>query len=84
MTGAFAFTQHSGDARLRTLPIQRRSTSIRAAVSLSTTAALARDIKLELNELDLCAGVNASGSRGVQIALPPSPKTAFQDAARLA
>jgi bifunctional non-homologous end joining protein LigD len=53
-------------------------------VSFSAVVALARDIKLELDELDLRAGIKTSGSRGVHIALPLPPKTTFKDAARLA
>jgi bifunctional non-homologous end joining protein LigD len=53
-------------------------------VSFSAVVALAGDIKLELNELDLRAGIKTSGSRGVHIVLPLPPKTTFKDAARLA
>jgi bifunctional non-homologous end joining protein LigD len=52
-------------------------------VSFSAVVALARDIKLQLDQLELRAGIKTSGSSGVHIALPLPPKTTFQDAARL-
>lgn len=53
-------------------------------VSFRMVVALARDIKLQLDELELRAGIKTSGSSGVHIALPLPPKTTFQDATRLA
>jgi bifunctional non-homologous end joining protein LigD len=53
-------------------------------VSFGAVVALARDIKLQLDELGLRAGLKTSGSSGVHIALPLPPKTTFQDATRLA
>jgi bifunctional non-homologous end joining protein LigD len=53
-------------------------------VSFNAVVALAGDIKRELDELDLSAGIKTSGSRGVHIAIPLPAKTTFKDAARLA
>jgi bifunctional non-homologous end joining protein LigD len=53
-------------------------------VSFGAVVALARDIKLQLDELELRAGLKTSGSSGVHIALPLPPKTTFQDATGLA
>jgi bifunctional non-homologous end joining protein LigD len=53
-------------------------------VPFSAVVALARDIKSDLDELDLNAGVKTSGSSGVHIVLPLPAKTSFDDAARIA
>lgn len=53
-------------------------------VPFTAVVALARDIKLQLDKLELRSGIKTSGSSGVHIALPLPPKTTFQDAARLA
>jgi bifunctional non-homologous end joining protein LigD len=53
-------------------------------VSFAAVVELAEEIKLQLDELDLRAGIKTSGSRGVHVALPLPSKTTFKDAARLA
>ena len=53
-------------------------------VPFSAVVALAQDIKADLDELDLTAGIKTSGSSGVHIVLPLPAKTSFNDAARIA
>jgi bifunctional non-homologous end joining protein LigD len=53
-------------------------------VPFSAVVALARDIKSDLDELDLNAGIKTSGSSGLHIVLPLPAKTTFDDAARIA
>jgi bifunctional non-homologous end joining protein LigD len=53
-------------------------------VPFSAVVALARDIKSDLDELDLNAGIKTSGSSGLHIVLPLPAKTSFDDAARIA
>ena len=53
-------------------------------VPFSAVVALAQDIKADLDELDLTAGIKTSGSSGVHIVLPLPAKTSFNDAARTA
>lgn len=53
-------------------------------VPFSAVVALARDIKSDLDELDLTAGIKTSGSSGVHIVLPLPAKTRFNDATRIA
>jgi bifunctional non-homologous end joining protein LigD len=53
-------------------------------VPFRAVVALARDIKSDLDELDLTAGIKTSGSSGVHIVLPLPAKTRFDDAARIA
>ena len=53
-------------------------------VPFSAVVTLARDIKSDLDELDLNAGIKTSGSSGLHIVLPLPAKTTFDDAARIA
>jgi bifunctional non-homologous end joining protein LigD len=53
-------------------------------VPFSAVVALARDIKLDLDQLQLTAGIKTSGSSGLHIALPLPAKTGFDEATRIA
>jgi bifunctional non-homologous end joining protein LigD len=53
-------------------------------VKFSDVVALARAIKLDLDEWELSAGIKTSGSSGVHIVLPMPPKMPFEFAARVA
>jgi bifunctional non-homologous end joining protein LigD len=53
-------------------------------VSFDDVVALARDIKVILDELDLRAAIKTSGSSGLHIVLPLPANTTFTEAARLA
>lgn len=53
-------------------------------VPFSAVVTLAKQIKAELDRNKLHAAFKTSGSSGLHIALPLPPKTAFQDAARIA
>ena len=53
-------------------------------VPFTAVVALARDIKTELDNLGLRAGIKTSGASGMHIALPLPAKTTFEDATRLA
>lgn len=53
-------------------------------VPFREVVSLARAIKAELDKLELHASIKTSGSSGLHIVLPLPPKTAYEDAARLA
>jgi bifunctional non-homologous end joining protein LigD len=53
-------------------------------VAFSAVVELARDIKSQMDTLELRGAIKTSGSSGLHIALPLPAKTTFDDAARLA
>jgi bifunctional non-homologous end joining protein LigD len=53
-------------------------------VPFSEVVAIAKRIKIILDKNELHAAIKTSGSSGLHIALPLPPKTAFEDAARIA
>jgi bifunctional non-homologous end joining protein LigD len=53
-------------------------------VPFSSVVTLAKQIKVELDKVELQSAIKTSGSRGLHIALPLPPKTAFEDATRVA
>lgn len=53
-------------------------------VAFSDVIALAKQIKVELDKAGLVGAIKTSGSSGLHVVLPLPPKTAFEDAARLA
>jgi bifunctional non-homologous end joining protein LigD len=53
-------------------------------VSFQTVVALARTIKLELDEFELTGAIKTSGSSGLHIVLPLPPRTTFEYAAGVA
>jgi bifunctional non-homologous end joining protein LigD len=53
-------------------------------VNFSDVVTLAKHIKAELDSMKLRAAIKTSGSRGLHIALPLPPKTAYSDAAAVA
>jgi bifunctional non-homologous end joining protein LigD len=53
-------------------------------VTFRDVALLARDIKVELDNMKLAAALKTSGSSGLHIVLPLPPRTAFEEAALVA
>ena len=53
-------------------------------VPFSVVITLAKQIKVELDNAMLIGAIKTSGSSGLHVVLPLPPKTAFEDAARLA
>jgi bifunctional non-homologous end joining protein LigD len=53
-------------------------------VPFDSVVTLAKQINVELDKLALVGAIKTSGSSGMHVVLPLPPKTAFEDAARIA
>jgi bifunctional non-homologous end joining protein LigD len=78
---------HAWQARART-PRYADTTTIDLDpgddVPFSAVVTLAKEIKVQLDKLQLKGAIKTSGSSGLHIVLPLPPKTAFEEAAQLA